>query len=110
MSRTGNNKDYENENIDLISFANELNTLYFNKTLSYRGDILKWPEFKTKRGKELLKLLNIKIAVSNWQGNEGWIKMYLGLKNSLNYIEKKEINYESGQIHIRNNKKNSRIT
>lgn len=63
-----------NKSINLKEFANELNTLYFNKTLSYRGDILKWQEFKTKRGKELLKLLNIKIAVSNWQGNEGWIK------------------------------------
>ena len=64
----------ENESINLKEFANELNTLYFNKTQSYFGNYLKWPEFKTKRGKELLKLLNIKIAVSNWQGNEGWTK------------------------------------
>lgn len=67
-------KVIENPETDILNNAKMLNSCYFNNTLSYRGDMLKWPEFKTPRGKKLLQHLNIKIAVSNWQGDEGWKK------------------------------------
>lgn len=44
-----------------------LNEQYFNNTYSYRGDYIKILE-TTQYGKMLLKKLNIKIAVSNYQG------------------------------------------
>lgn len=44
-----------------------LNERYFNFTLSYRGDYIKILE-TTQNGKMFLKKLNIKVAVSNYQG------------------------------------------
>ena len=48
-------------------FSKFINEYYFNYTYSYRGDYIKILE-TTQNGKMLLKKLNIKIAVSNYQG------------------------------------------
>lgn len=56
-----------NSNINIDTFTKMLNETYCNKILSYRGDYYN-ECIKTIRGKELLNKLNIKIAVSNYQG------------------------------------------
>lgn len=53
--------------IDLLDFAHIMNVMYFNFTQSYRGDYLLELK-KTRRGRTLLKNLNINVAVSNFQG------------------------------------------
>jgi hypothetical protein len=58
-----------NPDIDIHNFANIINKLYFNKTNSYRGGYMKNIINYNNRGKQLIELLNIKIAVSNYQGN-----------------------------------------
>lgn len=54
--------------LDLNLFSEVMNDIYFNKTLSYRGDYINELK-KSKLGLELFKKLNIKVAVSNFQGN-----------------------------------------
>lgn len=56
-----------NDKIDLSKFSTFMNHLYFNKTLSYRGDYINRLN-STERGQELFQKLNIKVAVSNYQG------------------------------------------
>jgi len=63
--------------IDIESLAHDLNREYFHKTLSYRGDYIRRIR-KLKHGKKLLSLLEINIAVSNYQQRPDWpIKRYL---------------------------------
>lgn len=54
--------------LDLNLFSEVMNDIYFNKTLSYRGDYINELK-KSDLGLELFKKLNIKVAVSNFQGN-----------------------------------------
>jgi hypothetical protein len=56
-----------NDKIDLSKFSTFMNDHYFNKTLSYRGDYINRLN-STERGQELFQKLNIKVAVSNYQG------------------------------------------
>jgi hypothetical protein len=55
----------KNKNINL--FCNSINEKYFNKTLSYRGDYINKLK-KSDRGLQILDQLNLKIALSNYQG------------------------------------------
>ena len=56
-----------NSNIDLKSFCENMNNKYFNYVQSYRGDFYKQC-LNSIRGTELIKRLNISIAVSNYSG------------------------------------------
>lgn len=55
-------------NIDIIKFADRINKVYFNYIQCYRGDMIKILANSSNKGRELLSLLKIKFAVSNWQG------------------------------------------
>lgn len=53
----------KNPNVDNKKFAEFIQTYYFDKVHSYRGDLIK------SGPQELLQHLNFKFAVSNWQGS-----------------------------------------
>tara|TARA_Y100000741_G_scaffold78564_1_gene57334 strand:+ start:3464 stop:4438 length:975 start_codon:yes stop_codon:yes gene_type:complete len=56
-----------NRYLSMNKFCDNLNEVYFNKVLSFRGDyILECQE--TRRGQQLVSMLNIRIAVSNYLG------------------------------------------
>ena len=60
-------RDIINSDLDLDNFFQELNKKYFNYIQSYRGDYY-IDCLKSSRGQLMLKKLNIRIAVSNYQG------------------------------------------
>ena len=56
-----------NSNINLDHFCEDINNKYFNYIQSYRGDYYK-ACLKSNKSRNLIYKLNIKIAVSNYQG------------------------------------------
>jgi hypothetical protein len=61
------NQVINNTDINIDTYAEKMNTTYFNKTMSFRGDYIK-SCMESERGSELINKLNIQIAVSNYQG------------------------------------------
>lgn len=58
-----------NNDINIEKFAERLNNVYFNYIQCYRGDMIKILHNSSPKGQKLLSLLNLKFAVSNWQGH-----------------------------------------
>jgi len=58
---------YVKPKTNLSELAKFMNDYYFDLTNSYRGDYINSMQ-KNDRGRKLLELLNIKVAVSNYQG------------------------------------------
>lgn len=56
-----------NSNVNLDIFCQDINKHYFDKVQSYRGDYYR-NCLRTNRGREMIKRMNINIAVSNYQG------------------------------------------
>ena len=57
------NDVYNNPDVDNKKFADHIQSYYFDKIHSYRGDLIRGGHT------ELLQHMNFKFAVSNWQGN-----------------------------------------
>ena len=57
------NDVHNNPDVDNKKFAEHIQSYYFDKVHSYRGDLIRGGHA------ELLKHMNFKFAVSNWQGN-----------------------------------------